>query len=185
LLTICSALCLVRFIFKSLLNPAGVLWDSHSAWIRFRGAGHQVIHAALCLTINSIHCAKGLRPLATPKGKDALRPSTSGAHPVRHTAWQASCSSRPPGHLTPVPQGLLEVSLHWSVAHLCIMRQQALPRPVQSTTFGALGRTWHNQVSTPAAPPSQHSRACDQIFAQSAKHDGHKHDCTPHNRTID
>jgi len=40
LLTICSALCLVRFIFKSLLNPAGVLWDSHSAWIRFRGAGH-------------------------------------------------------------------------------------------------------------------------------------------------
>ncbi|MFN9977982.1 MAG: hypothetical protein ACK58T_49550, partial [Phycisphaerae bacterium] len=43
--TICSGVCLVRFI-ESLLAATGGSRDSHSCWIRIRGAGHD--HAAIC-----------------------------------------------------------------------------------------------------------------------------------------
>ncbi|MBY0307725.1 MAG: transposase [Phycisphaerales bacterium] len=35
--TICSGVCLVRFIFESLLDPAGVRWDSHRTGSEFGG----------------------------------------------------------------------------------------------------------------------------------------------------
>ncbi|MGQ0629186.1 MAG: hypothetical protein ACT4PL_13935, partial [Phycisphaerales bacterium] len=47
LATICSAECLVRFIFESLRAATGGRRDSHSWWIRIRGAGQLHIIAAL------------------------------------------------------------------------------------------------------------------------------------------
>lgn len=52
LVTICSAVCLVRFIFESLLDPTGVHRNSHSAWIRIWGAGHSCQYHPIVLERN-------------------------------------------------------------------------------------------------------------------------------------